>query len=136
MWRRRDWRLLQGMIDRLPRNSYYKSALALDEDYQQMLMEYEEQHGAGSTPEWAPPLTTYTAEVEMLRDVVNELRTLVHVQLAAGGGKPGKPQYVPPPTTAAKRVAWKQRERKHKALAARLLPHKRAQLLEELADGE
>ncbi len=132
MWRRRDWRLLSGMVDRLPRTSYYKAALALDEDYQRMLMEWEEKHGTGSSPEWTPPLTTYTAETEMLRDVVNELRTLVTVTLQASGGKPGKPQLVPPPATAAKRVAWKSRERKHKQLAARLLPHKRAQLLEEL----
>lgn len=135
MWRRRDWRLLQGMIDRLPRHSRYKSALALDEDYQAMLVEYYDERGI-EAPAWTPPLETYTAEVEMLRDVVNELRTLVTVTLQVAGGKPGKPQLVPPPETAAKRVAYKSRERKHKQLAARLLPHKRAQLLEELADGE
>lgn len=128
MWRRRDWRLLAGMVDRLPRNSYYKTALALDEDYQRLVLEYEEKHGVGSSKAWTPPLHTYTAEVEMLRDVVNELRSLVHV-MAQGKGQP---QYIPPPETAAKRVAWKSRERKHKQLAARLLPHKRAQLLEEL----
>lgn len=128
MWRRRDWRLLSGMVDRLPRNSYYHTALALDEDYQRMIVEYEEKHGTGSAKKWAPPLQTYSAEVEMLRDAVNELKTLVHLTAQAKG----QPQYIPPPETAAKRVAWKSRERKHKQLAARLLPHKRAQLLEEL----
>lgn len=129
MWLSRRWGQLLRFIDRLPTTSYYHQALANDEEYAAKLAEHyveSDEKPAG------PSLTKWTPEVEMLARVVNELRILnaafVMANSSGNAAKP-KPEMLHGPTTALQRALAQrrhaERERKHQALVARVLPHKR-----------
>lgn len=130
LWRRRRWRKLMGLIDRLPRNSYYHLAIANDEEHAQMLADaglLDKKEGSGE--EWAPAMQTYTAEAELLVLVINELKSLRHVMVALKSqSPPAEPKWVKGPRTAIDRIsATHYRERRqasHQKLVARMLPHK------------
>lgn len=80
----------------------------------------------------APPMVTFSAEVENLQGVINELRILraLFIQSKSKEGTPTvQPQLLSGPRTALQRAMvaakYAQRKAKHEALVARVLPHKR-----------
>jgi hypothetical protein len=68
--------------------------------------------------EWSPV-------VELLTLLANRLGELTQVVAALGGAKPGRVPPLPAPVTALDRVRHRVRRRKHAALVARVLPHRR-----------
>jgi len=76
---------------------------------------------------WAPPMHTWTPEVDALHKVLDELSmlryTLVAVNSEKGkAGQPPKPH--PRPRTAIERARMRAKMAAHEALVARVLPHK------------
>lgn len=135
LWQRRRWRYLLNLIDHLPQNSYFHQAVSLDEEHAAMLAAagaFEHKDGEAS---WSPPIATYSPEVEAAWTIVNELRALRHTMIAMKSKTPpAPPEMIPRPKTAFDKYASNSNEtraKKHRELAARVLPHKRAQLLGE-----
>lgn len=70
----------------------------------------------------------YTAEVARLDTIIDKLNgVIVAVFKAANAKGVDMPKPVPRPRTALDRVIVEERERMHKELVARVLPHKRKQ---------
>jgi hypothetical protein len=97
LWCEGQYRLILNVIGRLPRNSHYKSAMALDEEL------------ARDAPDpvgvYRPPLTEWSPEREALADVVDSLRVLPAVIAASAGAKGMTvPDPTPRPETAYQRV--------------------------------
>lgn len=67
--------------------------------------------------EWSP-------EVELLSIAVDRLAELIQAVAAGHGAKPRPITPAPRPQTADERVRNSERLRKHRALVARVLPHK------------
>lgn len=123
LWRRRRWRKLLNLIDHLPRDTYYHQAVSLDEEHAMLLAE----SGAldAVTEAWAPPMATYSPEVEMILMVVNELKSLRQTLVAVNSTtSTPEPKFLPGPKTAFDKIEAMRRERKHRDLVARVLPHK------------
>ena len=75
----------------------------------------------GGTAPKGPPLSTWTAEAEMLTMVADRVGQLIYVLQAVNGGKSKPPKPLPRPTTAMPAVSNKIRQERHEALADRLL---------------
>jgi hypothetical protein len=108
---------LLNLIDQLPRNSRYIEALADDEDLAtQVLASKEPPEPAGPRlSEWSPELAALTAIQDRLGEVIAAV-------IAAAGGRPPRLRPSPRPKTAADRVRLQQRQERHLALVARVLP--------------
>lgn len=115
LWRERRWRRLLALVDQLPGTSRTMVAMAEDEELLAGLPEPE----PGPPP--APPLQTWTAEVEkltLIADRLGELITAVHNTVAKRPGRPPRP--LPRPQTARDRVRRKQRRDRHNHLVSQL----------------
>lgn len=133
LWRGRRWRLLLDVIDRLPAHSWYNATVVNDEKHAKMLADSMAARRAdGPAEDRGPSMTTWTPEVAALTNVYDAVRGVQHAVYAAQHGEKAGP---PPkaaarPSTALQRAmeaAERQRKRAaHEALAARVLPHKRA----------
>lgn len=114
LWRTRRWRLLLNLVDHLPQDSHTVAAMADDEEL------------AASFPDpepgpAAPPLQTWTPEVDkltLIADRLGELVTAVHNTVAKKPARPPRP--LPRPQTARDRLRRQQRRSKHDALTAQL----------------
>lgn len=127
LWSQRRWRYLLAMIDRLPRHTHYSEAVGNDEEHARLLAEAM-QNRPQDTPS-GPALHTWTPEVAALHDILDAVRGLTYTLVVVNGGKNAKPPKPSDrPVTALERmmksVRHEVRLEKHKALAARLLPHK------------
>lgn len=93
---------------------------------------FDTQEGAAK---WAPSMATYSAEVEVMWSVVNEIRLLNHTLTAVNSKTaPKAPDLVPAPRTAFAQYrsgSWQTREKKHRKLVARVLPHGKVSSQEE-----
>ena len=70
----------------------------------------------------APPMSTWSAEVEALTALRDRVDSLIYVTRAANGDKTVKPpKPAQRPETALPRLKEKKRQEQHKKLAARLL---------------
>lgn len=70
----------------------------------------------------APPMSTWSAEVEAITAVKDRIDSLIYVTRAANGDKTTKPpKPTPRPETALPRIQARKRQEQHKKLAARLL---------------
>jgi Cys-tRNA synthase (O-phospho-L-seryl-tRNA:Cys-tRNA synthase) len=78
-------------------------------------------------PSAARRLSEWSPELEGIAVLVDELRQLTAVTLAAAGGKPPTFKPFSRPVTALDRLLVKQRKERHDFLVKQLLPH--------LADG-
>lgn len=108
------------MIDRLPRASHYKAALAQDDELAEKVL------ARGKPKAAAPSLVDWTPEVDMLARVVDELRAVVSILIKANSkkGKGPDPKPVRRPRTAMDRAQKRQAEERYRGLVARLLPWK------------
>lgn len=100
----RPWPQLLRWLDRLPKHSHYKAALADDEDLARRTLAGV--NGSGPPPAPRPPITEWSRQVELLTAAVDELREL-HATLIAANSKKGKrPKVrpVPRPETAVMRL--------------------------------
>jgi len=119
-WRSRRWRRLLNIIDRLPRNSAYCEALTEDEELAEQVLK-------GPDPQQTAPrrrMADWSPTVEMLTAILDRLGELTLAVAARRGAKPGKLPRGPYPTTAVERVRARKRIENHRALVARVLPHK------------
>lgn len=127
-WHERRWRFLVAAIDRLPGHSYYAEAVSQDEEHAKLLAASRVEGDAPSGPA-APPLRIWTPEVQLMTRIFDQMRRMEHtmVSLKVGSSKAGKvPEGSPTPLSlVAKRAEHHMRMTKHKALAARMLPHKK-----------
>ena len=132
LWRARKWQTLLDIIDRLPSHSHYAATMANDEEYARMVAEAitERKNRGESTEDKGPALTTWTAEMAALTnilDAVNSVRyAVVAVQAGKKAGEPPKPARRPVTALekAMRRAEYNRRKSVHEALVARVLPHK------------
>lgn len=135
LWRSRRWRLLLNLIDHLPRHSYYSHAVAHDEEHAKLLAKAQaERAEQGEQKAPSPPLFQWTPEVNALADLIDAVHSMHHT-LRLVNSDPKKKQPTPPapyprPQTAiqgaTQRAKHEARRKRHEALVARVLPHKRA----------
>lgn len=84
-----------------------------------------------SREKWAPPMASWSTEADLLasvHDAVQGVRYAVELSIWAQSGKgskPKPPKSYPRPRTAMDKARADARLAKHKALAARVLPHRR-----------
>lgn len=137
-WRSRRWRTLLSIIDRLPSHTYFAEAVSKDEEHARLLAEHmaaagENESGSGPV---APPLRTWTPETRLLTQIFDAVRRVEWATIAAQAGKKAGPPPDPSPTPTSliaresKRAELRRKMEKHKALTARMLPHKRAESAE------
>lgn len=82
--------------------------------------ERAEREGVKSDP--APPMSTWSAEVEALTAIEDKLASLIYITRAVGGDKqvqPPKPKLRP--RTLIDKIKGRNRQKRHETLAARLL---------------
>lgn len=120
MWRTRQWRRLLIAIDHLPTNSYFAHEVASDAEHAEMILRAQ-----GDRPgEQVVPFSTFSPEVAVLADVVDAVRQ-VGLILIAANSKPGSqtPQFepYPRPKPAAAKIRLKIKAEAHEALANRML---------------
>lgn len=83
-----------------------------------------------SREKWAPPMATWSTEADLLAsvyDAVQGVRHAVELSVWAQSGKGSRPKPAKPyprPKTAMDKARVDTRMAKHKALAARVLPHR------------
>jgi hypothetical protein len=118
LWRRRRWRFLLNIIDRLPRDSHFVEAQAADEQFAEAVLAMPPA-SVPTTPRWSE----WTPERQALADIVDRLGDVVTAVLRAGGAKhvPSIPRY-PRPVTAADRLRDKRRIEQHYRIVAMVLP--------------
>ncbi len=98
--------------------------LVNDEEHARMVLEASA--GQESKAPSGPPMATWSAEVEALTNIADEVRALRYVTTAVNSkNKPKPPVPYARPKTAFERVRNQQREQRHRELVARVLPHKR-----------
>lgn len=130
MWRSRRWRTLLAIIDRLPAHSHYASAVGDDEEHMEMLAQAMANRKAGDEPKKPLSMIGWTREASLLEDVYEAVRHVAHtvaaVQLGQKAGQPPKPRERPmsPLQTAMEKATLERKEKSHKRLVARVLPHK------------
>jgi hypothetical protein len=122
LWRNRKWRKLLNLINHLPRDSHFLDATAQDEEHVELLVKATE---GQPKKEYAPPGSQWDVRAELLAQAVDKLDQVITVLVAANGGKPGKPNMTPRPTTKFSSVEAKRLQSRHDALVRRVLPHKR-----------
>lgn len=100
LWKQRRWVHLLALIDQLPQNSrYYEVYLNDPEIAERIAREQEAEREGRETggPKWSPPQRTWSPEMEMLAQVVDQLQVIQATQVGAAGGKPRKPRQHPRP---------------------------------------
>ena len=136
MWQAREFRRLLNFVDHLPANTWYHEAVVNDPDHVRQLVEAEEHRkdqagdeGDGKPP--SPPLHSWSPEVAKLTEVLDAVRDVswkVEAVQSEKGKAPKHPPPAPRPSSpldaARKQMAHERRLKKHKRLAARILPHK------------
>lgn len=111
------------LIDRLPRDTYYWQVITQDPEYAEQLVAAQERaEREGKPMSKAPPMSTWSAEVEALTTIADKLSTVVYTLRVVNGDKQAQP---PKPTlrpeTAMPSIQRKHRQEQHNKLAARLL---------------
>lgn len=133
LWRARRWIHLLDLLDHLPGHSWYAASVTMDEEHAKMMAEsIAARQAQGDDPKSSgPALTTWTAEVAMLTNVLDAVRGVQHAVIAVNqpkGKAPEAPKPAPRPVTplerAIREVEFSRKKAKHESLVARVLPHK------------
>lgn len=113
-----------NLIDHLPRDSFYAQAVANDEEHAAAMVAADT---GEKRPETGPPMSTWSAEVAVLADLVDAVNVLRNTLVAVNSkdGKGGKLVPYPRPTTVIDKVRKNSRKARHEQMVARVLPHKR-----------
>jgi hypothetical protein len=111
------------LIDRLPRDTYYWQVITQDPEHAEMLVKAQERaEREGKQQSSAPPMATWSAEVEALHTVIDKVAGLGYIMRAVNGDKEAKPpKPMPRPETAMPTIKRRHRKEQHDKLAARLL---------------
>lgn len=129
LWRARRWRRLLNVIDRLPQASHYSEQMLNDREVvleiKKRQHEREKREGKKRVVT-GTPVSQYTTEVSMLRDIINAVNSLRAAVIAANGGKPGETKPYPGPITLLDSAEHEIRQSEHESLVARVMPGKRA----------
>lgn len=91
-----------------------------------MLQSARDASGEGSEP-YAPPMSMWSMEADLLATLIDEVRALKHLTVAVNspkGKQPNPPKPFPRPRTVMASARVASRAARHRALAARVLPHK------------
>lgn len=104
MWRNRRWRRLQNLIDRLPPDTFYRSALMKDPDYIREVMDY----AGDDEREYEPPGELYSPVAERIDTLIDEIRMMRTEAISIQGGNPGRPKFQPRPKTAWAEISEQQ----------------------------
>lgn len=122
-WRARRWWGLLNLIDHLPRNSALVEAQANDEEAARALLDRPppESEISERWSDWSP-------ERDALARIDDRLQDIARAVVSTNGGKPGRFQPAPRPSSALQRLRSQQRLMRHHELVARVLPHKRKRL--------
>ena len=98
-------------------------AVSQDPDHARMILEAKAKREAdGDDAAPAPPLATWSSEVDLLAGIMDRLGTLVYLTQAVGGNKKAKPPNpVPRPKSVMAKEERKRRRDEHQKLTARLL---------------
>lgn len=138
LWRERRWSELLNAIDYLPSHSHYGEAVANDPEHAAMLAQALAERADGAAAgseddaESSPPLHTWDPTVNVLTNILDAVRGVQFAVVASNyegkGKKPEPPTPSPRPKTvmdrARKQAVYDRKLAKHKALTARMLPHK------------
>lgn len=137
LWRARRWSLLLNAIDFLPSHSHYGEAVANDPEHAKMLIEALGERAKGADPgseddqSGHPPLHTWTPEhaaLIRLIDVAKGIQWAIFASVPGNKQPPQAPAPEPRPKTvldrARRQAEYDRKLAKHKALTARMLPHK------------
>lgn len=93
------WVGLLELIDGLPSACRLNEAIVNDKETAAELAQLPKPER-----EWAPGVAEYDLHAHILRDLVNEVRSLTAVTIAAAGGKPGEVKPFPVPRTEIDRA--------------------------------
>lgn len=118
MWRRREWRKLLNLIDRMPRDSHTRQAMALDEEHVEMVQTALETIGEDRDTAGGPLLSEWSLNAELLAQVIDALTVNTHATMAAAGAKTPKFKPVRRPQTAYERVQHRRRLAGHDRVVA------------------
>lgn len=116
------WRRIGNLIRQLPQASRFAQAVANDEEHVEAILAAQE--GQPET-EFAPPLSEWDTKAALLAEIVDELRVLRGVSIAAAGGKPGKMKPTSRPTTAHAAVKQRKLETSHRKVLDRVAEARR-----------
>lgn len=107
------------LVDRLPRHSHYKAAIADDDELARQVLEHL---GRGTVPA-RPPLTEYSTLIEVLSNFLDELRELHATLIAVNSAKGRRPRVTrtPRPETAVMRAEKRRSMERLMELEQRLL---------------
>jgi hypothetical protein len=130
MWHSRRWQTLLDLIDRLPPTSAYAVAVSKDAEHAEMLADAMAKRAAEQDGDDGPSLDTWSAEIDVLTSLRDDVRVLQYVVRAANGDTKAKPPApLPRPSSpmqkALKQADFRRRQAAHNDLVARVLPHKR-----------
>jgi hypothetical protein len=95
-----------------------------DPEYAEMVVKSQERAAAEGkpAPSSAPPLSTWSSEMEMLATIVDKLSAISYVLRVSNGDKRARPpKPFPRPETVLPQVRQRKRREQHEALAAKLL---------------
>lgn len=110
------------LIDRLPRHTYYWQVITQDPEHAEMLVQAQESAEREGKTSSAPPMSTWSPEVEALARIEDKVASLLYVTRAVGGDKSGQP---PKPSTRPRtlidKIKGQRRLERHTSLADRLL---------------
>lgn len=128
LWQARSWRKLLNLIDHLPQNSYYYQALMNDPEHAKAVAEWQaENEKPGEKKKYHPGWQTWSAEVERLANIEDELRQLRSTLVGVNGGKMKVDPVERPVSKVAeeKKLAdYRRKQRVHNKLVSKMLPGK------------
>jgi len=112
------------VIDHLPASSHYYAAMLSDPEYAQAIIDSQARAEAEGRKiaKPGPSLSTWTAEVGVLADIVDTLRGLQAAVVASSGGNPKDPVPYARPRTALDQARKLKEQADYDALVARMLP--------------
>ncbi|MBF6332373.1 hypothetical protein [Nocardia transvalensis] len=115
-----DWRTVWRLKDRLPRESHYKTAVAMDEQ----LAETAAAQPEPDADDYEPPTPLgYTLEAYLLLTIIDCLQGVQAAVIASTGTKPPALQPMPRPQTALDRVREQRWRDRMQALVDLFAPH-------------
>lgn len=117
LWCARKWRLLLNLIDHLPRDSFYREALATDEEIAELWADQE-------LPKFEQRFSESSPVVELLRGIYNRLGLAINATVVTSGhgNKPLNLDSWPQPVSAISKAQERRKHSTHEALVRRLLP--------------
>jgi hypothetical protein len=110
------------LIGQLSQASRFNASVANDPEHVEQILRAT----GGQRSEWAPPLAEWRAENEQLATLIDSTNTLIAVQIARGGGKPGPLKASARPKTAFEETRRDMAKREHLTMVARIKKARRS----------